>query len=188
VDWFADANNQRLPCFWSKEPAAGAAGIDALSAATWGRKGCVECKGMHDQGAWVFAPIPLMNKVLAKLRADRAHGVALVPYRPDTVWWTAMVHALAGDGAMCVMPKEDAIDVSALAETPTMYDSTEWRLCRFDFDSDRPWGYSGRCQATREWTTPRVSPEDLDHRRRLQALLILQDGSDQVWAATVDTS
>jgi hypothetical protein len=184
VDWFADANNHRLPTFWAKEHAAGATGINALSAATWGRTECTTCKTTHDHGAWVFAPIPLMNKVVAKLRADRAHGVALVPYRPDTVWWTALEHASVGQGAVVSMTKDMAVDTTALAKEQSMYNSTEWKLCRFSFDSDQPWVYPVRCQAPSRWSRPVVSPEQLDHGRRLQALLIFQDKEGLTAAST----
>jgi hypothetical protein len=184
VDWFADVNNHRLPIFWAKEHAAGAAGIDALSAATWGRTECTACETAHDHGAWVFAPIPLMNKVVAKLRADRAHGVALVPYRPDTVWWTALEHAAVGRGAITGVTRSTAIDTTALAKEQPMYDATEWRLCRFSFDSDQPWVYPVQCRAASRWTRPVVSPEQLDHGRRLQALLIFQDKEGATSAST----
>eukprot|EP00961_Rhodomonas_salina_P038310 515195-Rhodomonas_salina.1 len=90
VDWFADQHNRLLPRFWSKEPSVGAEGVDGLLAPCWGRAKCSSCGGEHDHGAWIFQPIPLISKTIAKLKAERAHGVALVPYSPDNTWWSVL--------------------------------------------------------------------------------------------------
>eukprot|EP00961_Rhodomonas_salina_P196301 2649622-Rhodomonas_salina.1 len=74
VDWFADPHNRRLPRFWSREPSVGAEGVNGLTAPSWGRARCGTCGVEHDQGAWVFPPVRLVPKVVAKLKADRAHG------------------------------------------------------------------------------------------------------------------
>jgi hypothetical protein len=173
VDWFADPNNTRLPCFWSRQHAAGAAGVDALSASSWGRTKCVACKTTHDHGAWVFPPVPLIPLVVGKLKSDRAHGVALVPFRPDTTWWGVLAAACEQGGAIVPVRAEECIDTSALAEASVMYTGVNWRLCRFDFGSDTPWCYAGQCAAISQWSRPVASPAELDHQRRLQAMAFL---------------
>jgi hypothetical protein len=172
VDWFADANNHRLSRFWAKEPAAGAEGVDALSARTWGREFCTQCRAHHDQGAWVFAPIPLLNKVVTKLRADRAHGVALVPFRPDTVWWTTLQSA---SSLITECTAADAVNCTLIGGHETMYTIVNWRLCRFNFGADSRLCYDAQCNRDSGWASPTASPEELDHRRRLEALVSFQE-------------
>eukprot|EP00961_Rhodomonas_salina_P016960 228400-Rhodomonas_salina.1 len=116
ADWFSDVNNKRCARFWAREPAPGAEGVDSLRASTWGRDHCLACKRDHDQGAWIFAPIPLMSKVVTKLKVDKAHGVALVAYRPDTVWWTTLELACHGDNAIVEVSSTLAVDTSAITE------------------------------------------------------------------------
>jgi hypothetical protein len=127
----------------------------------------------------VFPPIPIIPKVIGKLKADRAHGVALVPYRPDTAWWTTIEQACEGDAAIIAVETARAVDLTALTERSVMYAGVNWRLCRFNFGSDRPWCYAEQCGATSPWSAPTVSPADLDHQRRLHALRFrLEYGSE----------
>ncbi len=175
VDWFADPNNTRCGRFWSRQLATGAAGTDALTASSWGRHWCGACKAWHDQGAWIFPPIPLIPKVVGKLKADRAHGVALVPYRPDTTWWTTLAHACVGTDAIREVSKEETLDMSAVAEQSAMYTSTNWRMCRFDFGADHPLCYDVQCTAASPWAESTVSPAELGHQRRLHAMMFFLD-------------
>ncbi len=135
VDLFADPVNTRLQRFWSRDLAAGSEGVDALSSPTWGRQQCRTCEAQHDQALWVFAPVPLLPRVVGKLKADRAHGVALVPFRPDTVWWTVMQRAST---EMVELTAEEAVDCSRIAGHAQMYTVSNWRLCTFNFDADMP--------------------------------------------------
>jgi hypothetical protein len=142
VDWFADPLNAKLPRFWSRQASLGSAGVDAFTASSWGRMGCRACGGYHDYGAWVFPPVPLLPKVVAKLKSDRAHGVALVPFRPDTTWWTALAQACGGEHAITEVDKGGVIVTSHLAEPSTKYTGVNRRLCRFNYGADQPWGYA----------------------------------------------
>jgi hypothetical protein len=86
VDLFADSVNTKLRLFWARDIAHGVCGRDALTAPSWGRCSCKRCGRHHDQGLWVFPPVPLLSRVISKLKGDGAHGVALVPFRPDVAW------------------------------------------------------------------------------------------------------
>jgi hypothetical protein len=171
VDWFADPHNARTKHFWSRQIAAGAAGTDALSASSWGRVRCMTCNADHDRGAWVFPPIPLLPKTIGKLKADGAHGVALVPFRPDTPWWTALTQACKGQGSVEEVTVDQAFSTSNLAERSAMYSGSNWRLCRFNFGADPPFVYAEQCATPSKWIEPTASPAELGHQRRLHALL-----------------
>ncbi len=175
VDWFADPHNARRERFWSRQIAIGAAGTDAFTACSWGRQWCGDCQKEHDYGAWIFPPVPLIPKVIGKLKADRAHGVALLPYRPDTTWWTVMAQACQGGTAVVEIPVDEALDTTALTEHSLMYTNVNWRLCRFDFGADRPLCYDVQCKAASPWARPAASPAELGHQRRLHAMMFRLD-------------
>jgi hypothetical protein len=171
VDWFADPRNRRLPRFWSKEHSVGAEGVDALRAASWGRVFCPECRLEHDQGAWLFPPIPLISLVVAKLKTDRAHGVILVPHRPDTTWWTVLRQGCGKN--IRSLPHELAVSTASLDEPNTAYSVVGWRLCCFDFAADSTRCYPGQCRGG-ELHAGMISPEELGHKRFLQSLLVFK--------------
>jgi hypothetical protein len=110
----------------------------------------------------------MMSKVVAKLKADRAHGLALVPFRPDTVWWTTLQQATS---RMSEMTAAEAIDCTRIAEHARMYSVVNWRVCAFSFDADGERCYPVQCTRSADWEVPRVSPKELDHHRRLEALI-----------------
>ncbi len=175
VDWFADPHNHRLPRFWSRQLAVGSAGTDAFTACSWGRVKCSTCESDHDHCAWVFPLVPLIAKVVGKLKSDRAHGVALVPFRPDTTWWTSLEQACKGQGAVVPVERVGGIDLERLSEPAMMYSGVKWRLCRFDFGADRPLGYAEQCADASPWARPTISPVELGHHRRLLALMFFLD-------------
>jgi hypothetical protein len=172
VDWFADPRNRRLPRFWSKEHSVGAEGVDALKAASWGRTFCPRCREEHDQGAWLFPPIALVNLVVTKLKTERAHGVILVPHRPDATWWTVLKQGCGN--SIRTLTSGQAFSMSSLEEPNASYTAVQWRLCCFDFSADPERRRPGQCAggATQAST---VSPEELGHRRFLQSLKVFHD-------------
>lgn len=174
VDWFADPHNHKLTRFWSRCRNPGSEGANALSAPSWGRLACKSCNQEHDQGAWLFPPIPLINLVITKLKTDRAHGVILVPHRPDSTWWTVL-RAACGNRIRS-LTHDRAFSMSNLDEPNSAYTAVQWRLCCFDFAPDLAHHYVEQCtgKATMEYT---VSPEDLGHRRYLQSLKVFSESA-----------
>ncbi len=169
VDWFADPQNRCLQRFWSREHSPGAEGVNALSSPSWGRFLCRSCQTEHDQGAWLFPPIPMINLVVTKMKVDRAHGIILVPHRPDTTWWSVL-KAHCGS-KIRTLTHEQAFSMSNLEEPNQAYKAVQWRLCCFDFSSDANRLYPVQCLG--ELTkSPIISPEDLGHRRFLQSLKV----------------
>jgi hypothetical protein len=173
VDWFADPHNRRLPRFWSRELSTGAEGVDALKAMSWGRTGCSVCGDKHDHGAWLFPPPPLMPLVVAKLKAERAHGIMLTPFRPDSVWWGVLQQGITKP--MMELSASDAFvsHVLAPAETSSTYAKVNWRLVLFDFAPDTERKYAMQCSGVKI-AIPKLSPAELDHRRHLQSLLVFK--------------
>jgi hypothetical protein len=174
VDWFADPHNTKLPRFWSREPCPGAEGIDALKAISWGRRLCSLCKEDHDHGAWLFPPPPLMPLVVAKLKAERAHGVLLTPFRPDSVWWGALQHGVRGQ--MLDLSHVGAFEphVSVSNDSIRTYAMVNWKLVCFDFSADGERRYALQCAGHCDTATPKLSPDLLGHRRHLQSLLVFE--------------
>lgn len=174
VDWFADPHNARLPRFWSREPSPGAEGFDALKAISWGRTKCLDCGLEHDSGAWLFPPPPLMSLVVAKLKAERAHGVLLAPFRPDAVWWGVLQQGVLG--RCSELSPTDAFSLGDKDESDKnrTYTAVNWRLLCFDFAPDKERKYAVQCQGT-GLALPKLSPAELDHKRHLQALMVFED-------------
>lgn len=176
VDWFADPNNQRLSRFWSREPSKGAEGVDALSTPTWGRSGCRECGMEHDHGAWLFPPAQkgVLARMVTKLKADRAHGVALVPFRPAQSWWSVLAKACTGKrstDSIRNLTAGEAFEVCCTVDAErSTYLTEAWRLCCFDFSADSRRCYTEQCGAATP-LEPTVSPEELGHRRYLRSLV-----------------
>eukprot|EP00961_Rhodomonas_salina_P202826 2736387-Rhodomonas_salina.2 len=170
VDWFADQHNRRLPRFWSREPSVGAEGVDGLRAPCWGRAKCGVCGDEQDHGAWIFPPIRLIPRTVAKMKAERAHGVALVPYHPDKTWWRVL-RAACGDG-IWTLTVNNCFTVQHLstASDQSAYTALQWLLCCFDFSADGQRLYPLQCKgaALRE---PTISPDELGHRIHLRSLL-----------------
>jgi hypothetical protein len=87
------------------------------------------------------------------------------------------VLANACPNAILEVDKDTALNVSHLVEPTTMYTGSNWRLCRFDFSADNSRYYPEQCASQGDWMEPKVSPEELGHSRRLQALALFHDGS-----------
>ena len=123
----------------------------------------------------MFPPYPLVSKVVAKLENDRAHGVALLPHRPDANWWRTVQRG-AGK-RMRSFTAEEALTTDFLTDGThaSAYTHVNWRLVCFDFSSDGARVYT-QCDAVPE-ASPTCSPDELDHRRFLNALLLFQGAS-----------
>ena len=84
VDLFASALNARLPRYCSRVRDPAAWKIDAFSFPWTGFKG------------YAFPPIPLIPRVLRKIREDRAQVVLIAPRWPRRTWFLDLTDLLTG--------------------------------------------------------------------------------------------
>jgi len=82
VDGFASPLNARCPRFNTKTRAPGTEAVDALSVA-WGGA----------ENNWVYPPFHLADLVLAKIRADKAAAIVILPEWWAQPWWAPAVAA-----------------------------------------------------------------------------------------------
>ncbi|XP_031755398.1 uncharacterized protein LOC116409839 [Xenopus tropicalis] len=75
VDLMATHVNAKLPVFYSRVPSPGAAAVDALSQ-SW--------EGLF---AYIFPPIPIILKVLLKIRQSKMTVIAILPDWPRRPWY-----------------------------------------------------------------------------------------------------
>ena len=79
IDLFASNQNAKLPLFCTRTPEPGSIRTDALQ--------------LH-WGGWetyAFPPIPLIPKVLTKIRTDRASTILIAPMWPRRLWYPQLL-------------------------------------------------------------------------------------------------
>ena len=173
VDWFAMPGNARCERFWSRHHSLGCEGVDAMKAPSWAEFPCDGCGCPHDQGAFLFPPLPMAAAVVDKAKRDGAKGVAILPYCPNSKWWPVLAEA--------------CVEIIELPQAPIMhlpnadasYARMNWKMCCFDFRPDKVFVHS-QCKPARRWQRGTPSPEELHHKRHLLTLLAAVDqGSTQ---------
>ena len=170
IDWFAEPTSARCERFWSREQAAGTAGVNALDAPSWGTANGCTCGMVHDVGGWFFPPVPLASMVVEKMKLDGAHGVALMPFRPDAPWWPVFFRGVT---EMATVGVTGAMEVrgGSLDQLPEMYRRVSWRLCCFDFGTNPARVYNPQCATSNPWLKQRVTEEAVEARRYLAGLM-----------------
>jgi hypothetical protein len=78
IDWFASDDNAQIPRFCAWESAKRASCFDAF-AYSWS----VDI-------SYIFPPFALIPRVLAKIKADKATGILVVPYWTGAPWWSQL--------------------------------------------------------------------------------------------------
>jgi hypothetical protein len=79
IDWFASDETALLPVFCAWETSANATCFDAF-AHSW----------KNDVG-YFFPPFSLLSRVIAKIQADEAHGLIVVPHWEGAAWWRTLM-------------------------------------------------------------------------------------------------
>ena len=74
LDAFATRNNKKLPRYMSWYSDKDAVGQDALLC-PW------------DSITYLFPPLPLMNKVVNKIREEKITAILVCPHWPTSLWW-----------------------------------------------------------------------------------------------------
>jgi len=82
VDLFASSESALNPCFYSAHYCPGARGVDAFTA-NWASFSL----------PFINAPFHLMPRILAKLEADEARAILLVPVWTSRPWWPLLLNS-----------------------------------------------------------------------------------------------
>eukprot|EP00961_Rhodomonas_salina_P231244 3123414-Rhodomonas_salina.1 len=93
VDWFADSHNHCLPEFWGCYTCPESAGTDTLSAPSWDHSYCQRCPAVTSHAGFFFPLFPLLYRVAAKAKQDRAAGIIVLPSTVSSVWWPVFAAA-----------------------------------------------------------------------------------------------
>ena len=122
VDLFASTATRRLPRFYSEHHCPETAGVDAFRV-PWRPLG--RC--------WINPPFALLPRVLAKLRAEAADAVVLIPCWPSRPWWPLLLsdpdhwHPAVLQ-ALLLPPAADLFVLPARAPTPVSSAPTSRRF------------------------------------------------------------
>ena len=122
LDAFASPNNHQLSIWFSRSPHQEAAATDALTQSWTGLK------------LYAFPPIPLILKVLAKIKLDRAEEVILiVPTWPRRIWYQLLLQLVCSPPFL--LPLQMDLLSQTLTGKGTLYHSNlkslhlaAWRL------------------------------------------------------------
>ena len=124
VDLFASAANHQLPLWFSRHPDPEAWATDAM-AQDWA--------GMY---VYAFPPFNLIQKVLIKIRTDRAEAIFIAPFWPRTHWFNLLNEMSVGPCIRCPLRRQNRLILSQnLSGKGTLFHDdldtlklTAWRL------------------------------------------------------------
>ncbi len=93
VDAFASESNSLLPRFFARYAEAQAEAEDAFAVNDWDRSACPACGGTHRETLFAFPPAALLNRFVAKARADGIRAVVVTPLAVSAPYWTKLLRA-----------------------------------------------------------------------------------------------
>ena len=105
IDLLATNINTQFGKYAAFRPDSGAMYIDAFSI-DW-----------SDLKFYAFPPIPVIPRVLSKVKQDSAEGIIVVPFWPTQVWYPAMLKMLVSTTVLLNSRKSPLV----LPQTPTRY-------------------------------------------------------------------
>jgi hypothetical protein len=156
IDWFADHINHQLPCFWSRYSSPTCSGEDALTAPSWDHIRCEQCSNLNTTFGYFFPPVPLLDRVIAKAKIDRASGIAVIPRLVGATWWPVLLSAAISD---FIHLPPDSINFNR-AHCDRHLQKLTWNIVVFDFGSQpRITAPPCRCLHTLVPDTPRLSSQ-----------------------------
>lgn len=126
VDLFAMAENAQCGRFYSKLPAPGGAGVDAMRISS------------RSDNAWANPPFNLLGLVVDKIVREDAAVTLVAPFWPAQPWWPLAVRACT---AFLPLPAEEGVFLHGSRTTPVS--RPDWRVVVFRFGT--------ACAATVRW-------------------------------------
>ena len=96
IDCFASRLDCKLPTFFSRLPDPQSCGVDAFSF-SWG------------DGVYLFPPVPIIDRVLLKVRSDNVGCALLIcPFWPSQPWFSSLLGMLIGSPIF--LPPDAVVD------------------------------------------------------------------------------
>jgi hypothetical protein len=93
VDAFASESNSLLPRFSARYAEPRAEVEDAFSVGDWDRSLCPFCGCCHREVLYAFLPPPLLNRFVAKARADGVRAILVTPLAVSAPYWAKLRRA-----------------------------------------------------------------------------------------------
>lgn len=119
VDLFATAENTQCGRFYSKLPAPGGAGVDAMRF-SW-----------RGDNAWANPPFNLIGPVVDKAVREGAAVTLVAPYWPAQPWWPTAVRACS---AMLRLPAAEGVFKYGHGDKASTATRPQWRVVVFRFE------------------------------------------------------
>jgi hypothetical protein len=171
VDAFASEANTLLPRFFARYAEPRAEFEDALSVPDWGRSLCPACGAWHRETLFAYPPPPLLNRFVAKARADGARAILVAPLAVSAPYWNKLLRASVvpnADGYVRVRRQQSTADSDVPGELAIFAvdfapHSTRIHQSPLVDPCGREGAFRGRC--------PSGSPADQAERARIRAEL-----------------
>ena len=130
VDTFASESNTLLPRFIARYAEPRAEVEDAFAAGNWDRSTCPFCGRCHREVLFAFPPANILNRFVAKARADGARAILVTPLEVSAPYWSKLLRA-------SVVPNEEGyLRVRRQAAAPPDSDAAgELAIFAVDFSS-----------------------------------------------------
>ncbi len=93
VDAFASEANSLLPRFFARYAEPRAEAEDAFEVNDWDRSTCPTCGCVHRETLFAFPPAALLNRFVAKARADGIRAVVVTPLAVSAPYWSKLLRA-----------------------------------------------------------------------------------------------
>jgi hypothetical protein len=145
---------------------------DAFEVGDWDRSVCPGCGNTHREVLFAFPPAALLNRFVAKARADGVRAVVVTPLAVSAPYWTKLLRASVvsnADGYLLVRRQQAASSDSDAAGELAIFavDFSPWSA-RSRALPDAPCGNVGRFRGR----DPRGSPPDIADRALIRAELV----------------
>ena len=168
VDAFASESNTLLPRFFARYAEPQAEAEDAFAVGDWDRSTCPFCGRCHREVLFAFPPTRLLNRFVAKARADGVRAILVTPLAVSAPYWPKLLRASVvpnADGYLRIRRQAAAPPDSDAAGELAIFavDFSPWSTRRLVDESSPPCGmetlFRGR--------DPRGSATDLADRQRI---------------------
>ncbi len=161
-----------MPTCWPGASEARAEAEDAFAVNDWNRSACPACGGTHRETLFAFPQAALLNRFIAKARADGVRAVVVTPLAVSAPYWTKLLRASVvnnTDGYLRVRRQQASSSDSDAAGELAIFaiDFSPWST-RSRAPPDAPCGPEGRFLGL----DPRGSPLDHADRARIRAQLV----------------
>jgi hypothetical protein len=93
VDAFASESNSLLPRFFARYAEPQAEAEDAFAVGDWDRSKCPFCGLYQRETLYAFPPTALLNRFVAKARADGARAILVTPLAVSAPYWSKLLRA-----------------------------------------------------------------------------------------------